>query len=127
MSANQAELPVQAMCQVLKVSTSGLYDWQGRKPSVRARANAALSERIARAYAESDSTYGMPRIRAELRDAGVVASKKRIARLMRTVGSARGQPPTRLYRHHRAQPTRAARARFRSIAASPPRRPINFG
>ena len=45
-----------------------------------------MSERIARAHAESDSTYGMPRIRAELRDAGLVASKKCIARLMRTAG-----------------------------------------
>jgi putative transposase len=31
----------------------------------------------------SDETYGMPRIRAELADWGVVASRKRIARLMR--------------------------------------------
>lgn len=31
----------------------------------------------------SDETYGMPRIRAELADAGVQASRKRIARLMR--------------------------------------------
>ena len=34
-------------------------------------------------YVTSDETYGMPRIRAELLDQGVVASRKRIARLMR--------------------------------------------
>ena len=71
---------------MLRVSASGFYDWQGRAPSALARANVALGERIAQAYAESDGTYGMPRIRAELRDAGVVASKKRIARLMRAAG-----------------------------------------
>ena len=31
----------------------------------------------------SDATYGMPRIRAELADMGIVASRKRIAHLMR--------------------------------------------
>ena len=86
MKANQAELPVRAQCRVLGVSASGFYDWLGREPSARAQANEALAERIGQAHAESDATYGMPRIRAELRDAGVVASKKRIARLMRTAG-----------------------------------------
>jgi putative transposase len=74
------------MCRVLKVSASGFYDWQGRAPSARAQANAVLSERIHRAHADSDATYGMPRIRAELADQGVVVSKKRVARLMRAAG-----------------------------------------
>lgn len=86
MSANQAEFPVRTMCRVLKVSASGFYDWQDRAPCARTQANAALYERIRQAYANSDATYGMPRIRAELRDAGVVASRKRIARLMRATG-----------------------------------------
>ena len=33
----------------------------------------------------SDDTYGMPRIRVKLADARVVASRKRIAALMRTM------------------------------------------
>ena len=42
----------------------------------------------------SDATYGMPRIHAELWDAGVGASKYRIARFMRQVHlqGARRQP-----------------------------------
>ena len=74
------------MCRVLKVSASGFYDWQGRPPSARSRANTELTECIRQAHADSDATYGMPRIRAELVDQGIVASKKRIARLMRMAG-----------------------------------------
>ena len=85
-SANQAELPVRAMCRVLKVSASGFYDWQGRVPCAREQANVALSERIRQGHADSDATYGMPRVRAELVDQGIVASRKRIARLMRAAG-----------------------------------------
>ena len=49
----------------------------------RDKANATLTACIRQAHQASDETYGMPRIRAELADAGVVASRKRIARLMR--------------------------------------------
>lgn len=82
-AANQAELSVHAMCQHLKVSTSGYYDWQGRAPSKRATANVALLAHIEAVHAMSDATYGMPRIRAELVDLGVLASRKRIASVMR--------------------------------------------
>jgi putative transposase len=71
------------MCRTLKVSASGFYAWRGRAPCQRAQANAALIVQIRQAFAASDETYGMPRIRAELQEAGVVASRKRIARLMR--------------------------------------------
>lgn len=74
------------MCRVLKVSASGFYDWQGRQPCARAKANAELTKCIHQVHAESDATYGMPRIRAELVDQGIVASRKRIARLMRAAG-----------------------------------------
>ena len=62
---------------------SGYYAWRGRAPSARTVANHTLTERIREVYVASDETYGMPRIRAELLDTGVVASRKRIARLMR--------------------------------------------
>jgi putative transposase len=72
------------MCKHLKVSTSGYYDWAGRAPSARCQANVELLGKIQAIHAVSDATYGMPRIRAELVDQGVVASRKRIAHLMRT-------------------------------------------
>jgi putative transposase len=80
--ANQAELPVRSQCETLSVSTSGYYDWLDREPSARTKANVTLLQSIRQAHASSDETYGMPRIRAELADMGIVASRKRIARLM---------------------------------------------
>ena len=71
------------MCKTLKVSASGFYDWLDRPLCKRQRANTVLTVQIREAFVASDETYGMPRIRAELLDAGIVASRKRIAALMR--------------------------------------------
>jgi putative transposase len=76
------------MCDALQVSKSGYYDWHERAPSKRSQANVTLLSQIKEAHAMSDATYGMPRIRAELADLGVTASRKRIAALMRTNGIA---------------------------------------
>lgn len=87
MSASQADaskkLPVRAVCRVLGVSHSGYYDWLHRAPSARAVANAVLTEQIRRVHQDSDRTYGMPRVRAQLQAEGCPASRKRVARLMR--------------------------------------------
>ena len=84
MNANQAVLPVQAMCRVLQVSTSGYYAWSDRPPCRRAIEDAVLLERIRTIHADSDATYGMPRVRAELVEQGLKISGKRVARLMRS-------------------------------------------
>ena len=79
---NQETLPVRTMCKVLGVSASGFYAWRDRPPSQRAVANVVLTEQIRQAHAGSDGIYGMPRIRAELRDLGIRAGRERIGRLM---------------------------------------------
>lgn len=84
MNANQADLPVRTMCRVLDVSASGYYDWIGRAPSRRTIDDAVLLERIRTIHAESDGTYGRPRVHAELLERGVRVGGKRIARLMRS-------------------------------------------
>lgn len=86
MSANQADAAsagVHTFCRVLGVSPSGYYAWLRRAPSARQLANLVLTEAIRQTHQASDETYGMPRIRAELQDAGHVVSRKRVARLMR--------------------------------------------
>lgn len=86
MSTNQASFPVALMARVLGVSKAGFYAWADRPPSARAQADAALLKRIRTVHVSSRETYGAPRIRAELRDAGERHGRKRIARLMREAG-----------------------------------------
>ncbi len=74
-------------CRVLRVSTSGYYEWQVRGPSLRALADQALTMQIREIHAGSRATYGAPRVHAELRlGCGVRCGRKRIARLMRIAG-----------------------------------------
>ena len=86
MNANQAAAKVATLCRVLGVSTSGYYAWRDRAPSATALNNAVMAEHIRQVHAESYYTYGMPRVRAELIDRGLAASRKRVARLMRAHG-----------------------------------------
>jgi transposase InsO family protein len=75
-------------CELLEVSRSAFYASIDRPPSARARADAALSELIARSHRQSRGTYGAPRIRDDLADAGLQVGRKRVARLMAAVGLA---------------------------------------
>ena len=68
------------MSRVLQV-----YAWRDRLLSARV-ANAVLRERIRQVHAESNETYGMPRVRVELINQGLVVSRKRVAALMRQHG-----------------------------------------
>lgn len=71
------------MCRVLGVSTSGYYAWSKRGLSPRKVADVQLADRIEVHFRKSRSTYGRPRIQADLREAGIFVSDKRVARLMR--------------------------------------------
>ena len=85
--AEKAQFPVGFMCRRLGVSRSGYYAWRQRRPSARARADAALAATIAEVHAASRGTYGAPRVHAELADEhGVRCGRKRVARLMRAAG-----------------------------------------
>jgi len=84
--AKKSQHPVSLLCGVLGVSRAGYYAWKDRPASPRAVRDAELTERIRQIHAESEGSYGWPRIHAELRHRGVRASRKRIARLMRQAG-----------------------------------------
>lgn len=71
------------MCRTLGVSPSGYYDWRDRPPSARSIADRVTTEAIRQAHKASDATYGMPRVRAQLRHEGHCVSRKCVARLMR--------------------------------------------
>ncbi|MFE5868450.1 DDE-type integrase/transposase/recombinase [Streptomyces roseifaciens] len=73
--------------------------WRSTAPARAAwqAADAELAARIRRAHRESDGTYGVPRITAELRDDGERVNHERAARVMRSIGLA----GLRLRRRHR--------------------------
>jgi putative transposase len=84
--AKKAQHPVSLLCEVLGVSRAGYYAWKRRPVSARSRRDSQLLGAIRVVHAESKQTYGWPRVHAELRHRGVIASRKRIARLMRGAG-----------------------------------------
>ncbi len=83
MKAYQAKYTVAMLCRMLEVSPSGYYAWLNRVPSARKLANLQLGDRIEALYRQSRCVYGRPRLQADLREEGVRASDKRVARLMR--------------------------------------------
>ncbi len=86
MRAHQASYRVAKQCRVLGVSPSGYYAWLKRRPSKHARVDAVLLERIQTIHERSRTTYGVPRVHAELAAEGIRVGKKRVARLMRQAG-----------------------------------------
>lgn len=73
------------LCRVLEVPESSYFGWndQGRRlASERAEVEAVLVAKIRGFHAASDATYGSPRIYADLVDAGVCVSERRVAELM---------------------------------------------
>ncbi|MEU5190161.1 IS3 family transposase [Streptomyces klenkii] len=90
---------VKRLCTVLGIARSSFYYWRKTAPGRAARqaADVKLAARIRAVHRESDGTYGVPRITAELREDGEQVNHKRIARVMRTIGLA----GVRLRRRHR--------------------------
>jgi putative transposase len=76
------EFPVQRLCDVLGVSASGYFAWRGRPASRRQRDDLILLAHVRSAFAQSNGTYGSPRMTRELQDEGLAISRRRTARLM---------------------------------------------
>ena len=73
-------------CEMLEVSRSAFYEWHQHVPSAREQEDTELGGRIQAIFDESRGTYGWPRVHRALRDEGVHASGKRVARIMRQQG-----------------------------------------
>lgn len=78
--------PVNLLCQVLEVSTSGFYAWLRRPESLRSRENRRLLVEIKAVHQRSRQAYGSPRVHADLNANGQACGKHRVAQLMRTHG-----------------------------------------
>jgi len=77
---------VQRMCQLLKVSRSGYYAWQGRASSSRRLRHQTLAMQVRHAHTQSRGTYGSPRVAVELQAQGVSVCVNTVAKLMREEG-----------------------------------------
>ena len=71
------------MCDTLKVSRSGYYDWSNRKISKRKLYHLQLMNMIKQIHEESDGTYGGIRIQRKLLIHGYICDIKLIERLMK--------------------------------------------
>ena len=85
-ATEKAWAPVTTLCRVLEVSRSGFYAWEDRDPSKRSMDDDKLCVEIVAIHKASRGTYGSPRVHAELQALGIAVSRKRVARLMRTLG-----------------------------------------
>jgi putative transposase len=83
------DLPVATCCRVMKVSTSGFYQWRACPVPDRDWDDAVLTNTIVDIHRMSRRSYGSPRVHAELRlGLGTRCSRKRVERLMRQAGVA---------------------------------------
>jgi transposase InsO family protein len=79
---HQRRFGVKWLCGILGIARSSFYCWRRTAP-----ARQAADDRIRKVHRDSDGTYGVPRITAELRDeGGLLVNHKRVARIMRTMG-----------------------------------------
>ena len=83
---HRGAFPVDLMCRTLEVGSSGFYDWLNRPESPRNRENQQLLMEIKAVHKRSRTTYGSPRIHAQLNESGHACSRYRVARLMRQHG-----------------------------------------
>ena len=69
---HQRRYGVKRLCQVIGIARSSYYRWTATSldRAVRAAADARLAARIRVSHRDSAGTYGVPRITAELREAG---------------------------------------------------------
>ena len=82
----KAGFPVHRLCRVLGVGQSGYFAWRSRPACRRQHDDMVLLAHVRSAFALSNGTYGSPRMRRELQDAGLVVGRRRVARLMRDNG-----------------------------------------
>lgn len=89
------QVPHAVSCRALGLSESWFYKWHQRQPTPRQRRRAELDAAVKASFDDSGGTpgtYGSPRVRADLLDAGWKVSKKTVAASMARQG-LQGRPP----------------------------------
>jgi len=106
--AQKAKMSVGRLCEALRVSRSGYYEWRSGKekpPSLRAQRNEELAQRIIAIHKESRGCYGRPRIQRALLREGIRVGANRLGRIMVQHGIwGRKRRPRRRYGVDAAEP-----------------------
>ena len=84
--SNEKIFPIEKMCQVLGVSSSGYYSWKTNVISNRVHRMNHIKEKITSIYFESKQRYGSPRITIELQSLGYEISRITVAKYMKQMG-----------------------------------------
>jgi putative transposase len=74
------------MCQLLKVSRSGYYEWLSRPPRAQAEAEQHVEAKVRYYFSQGRGTYGTRRIKYLLAQEGVQVSRRRIGRILSQAG-----------------------------------------
>lgn len=82
----RATFPVEVLCRVLGVSSSGYYASRKRPESRRSHEDTKLRVLCKEAHARSRGNYGSVRIHLALQKQGVFVGRKRVVRLMQLDG-----------------------------------------
>ena len=92
-AAKAARAPTSTqMCAWLRVSRSGFYEWRSRPQSAAAKRRSELKLLIAKAFEDSDGTYGYRRVAWQLARWGICAGLELVRALMRDLGLVACQP-----------------------------------
>jgi hypothetical protein len=71
-----SDLPVSVCCRVMKVSTSGFYQRRAQPCTQREQVEANRANTVFDVWKMSRHSYGMPRVRDELRQASARAARR---------------------------------------------------
>ena len=86
MAQQHTAFKVNRMCQLLKVSRSGYYEWLSRPPRAQAEAEQHVEAQVQHYFAQGRGTYGTRRIKYLLAQEGLQVSRRRIGRILRQAG-----------------------------------------
>jgi transposase InsO family protein len=86
MQVHEDHCAVRMMCRVMRVSSSGYYDWRDRGPSSREQARKQLDGQVAQAFAAEKGRAGTPRLRRRLSKQGCMAGRHQVAQSLRRQG-----------------------------------------
>ena len=78
--------PIEKMCKVLEVGSSGYFKWKNKPVSNRALMKNEITQQITSIYFASKQRYGSPRITTELNASGYKVSLITVAKYMKELG-----------------------------------------